>query len=520
MERPAISTEQDLDLLRGFFDETSDMLAVIDVSTDTITTCNRTLCHVLGRERKSLVGEDIRTLYHPGCFEEVDRVLNYFRETQSAHSVALELQNAQGERIPVALTLSPNHDSTGKPSGCRAIWRDMSLQRKVERLQLELRLQETQKTQSLGLLAGGIAHDFNNLLVAIIGNAGLGLLEASSESSVGKKLVDIETAAQRAADLTKQLMAYSGAGGNSKASFDLSKVVTEMGHLLDIAISRKAVLQYDLAGEPVNAMGDITQIRQVIMNLLTNSSDAIGSRSGLITIRTGVQDVSTRMLRNMLLNEDMKPGQFAFLEVSDTGKGIATHLQDKIFDPFFTTKTKGHGLGLAAVLGIVRNHHGTLDIQSEPGNGTTIRVMLPVAESTQTPPPAPAPARAARDEHVLVVDDEEHVLDVAKQMLEHHGFRVSVATNGREALEAVTASANGFDLILMDVTMPEMDGMAAYKAINKIHGDSRIVLMSGYSQQHTANALAGLGHVGFLQKPFRVQSLIHAVVDGLDSELA
>ncbi|MCP4645185.1 MAG: GAF domain-containing protein [bacterium] len=259
----------------------------------------------------------------------------------------------------------------------------------TQRRRLEERFQQAQKQESLGVLAGGIAHDFNNLLMGILGNAGLALLDLTPEAPARESVSQIETAALRAADLTKQLLAYSGRGQIDVQSVDLSHVVEDMSHLLGTAVSKKAILRYDLdEGIPL-VEGDATQVRQVVVNLTTNASDAIGNRSGVITVRTGATHADEEYLSQMYLNEDLPEGQYVFVEVSDTGCGMDAETEARIFDPFFTTKFVGRGLGLAAVLGIVRGHRGALHVHSRPGQGTVIRVLFPardVAPAEETDP--------------------------------------------------------------------------------------------------------------------------------------
>ncbi len=374
---------QDDCFYRQFFEEAPDMFAAVDAKTGQIKTCNKTLCAALGYPKEDIVGKDVHSMYSPECQKEVGRAFKSFIEHGEAESSCLELLKADGSTLEVSLRESSLRNENGEIIESRSIWRDLTLMRQVERLELEVRLQDTEKVESLALLAGGIAHDFNNILASVLGNAGLGMLQYPKESPAQHLFQEIETAAQLAADLTKQLMAYSGSGVNEKSSFDLTKVVAEMGHLLDVAISRKSVLRYDFAHEAINVLGDITQIRQVIMNLLINASDAIGDRSGMITIRTGLLDANPEYLVDTMLGDGIESGYYGFLEVSDTGEGLSLESKNKMFDPFYTTKPTGHGLGLAAVLGILRAHHGTLRVYSEIGNGTTIKVLLPMLDHVE-----------------------------------------------------------------------------------------------------------------------------------------
>ena len=405
-------------------------------------------------------------------------------------------------------------DFHGEPSNI-VIAHDVTERKRAEeeRLELEARIQHTQKLESLGVLAGGIAHDFNNLLMGVLGNASLALLDLPPESPVRGSVKRIETAAHRAADLTKQLLAYSGKGRFVVQHMDLSKVVDEMVHLLKTVISKKATLRFDFAPSLPSIEADATQMRQVVMNLITNASDALGEAPGLIAIRTGVEDVDADYLSGTYLDEDLEPGQYVFLEVSDTGCGMDAEVIRKIFDPFYTTKFTGRGLGLAAVLGIVRGHHGAIDVTSEPGQGSCITVLFPRAA------PDHLPDVRQRDEvetwrgsgAVLVVDDEETVRSVASLVLERHGFEVMTANDGEEAVAVYKEHGDRIQLVLLDMTMPRMGGEETYKALVELNPNVRILLSSGYNEQEAVGRFAESGLAGFIQKPYTPTELITVV---------
>lgn len=453
----------------AFFEEAPDMFCSVDPTTGQIRSCNQRLVDKLGYSRDEMIGQHISFVYDPDCRDQVERAFESFVSSGEAEDPHIRLRKKSGERIDVSLKVSSSRDEQGRIVESRSIWRDITSELEVARLELELRLQKAQKMESLALLAGGIAHDFNNLLVSILGNANLAISEIAIESPVAEKIQAIETAAKRAADLTKQLLAYSGTESHQKRVFDLSAVVEEMGHLLDVAISKKVVLNYGLASDPIRVRGDVTQIRQIIMNLLTNGSDAIGVTSGMITIRTGLQIATKEYLANTLLPQNVEEGTFGYLEISDTGDGIKADDVAHIFDPFFTTKASGHGLGLAAVIGIVRAHGGTIRVYSEVGNGTTFKILLPLSEQTVSLEPKDLMYRAPNGEHILVVDDEDHVQAVTIMILEHFGFTTSRCSDGREAVERYRADKDSIDLVLMDVTMPHMDGITAFRQIQSIN---------------------------------------------------
>ena len=379
-----------------------------------------------------------------------------------------------------------------------------------ERRLLDDRIRETQRLESLGLLAGGIAHDFNNLLVGILGNAGLALLDLAPTSPAREMVADIETAAQRASELSRQLLAYSGKGRFVVESFDLSELVREMVHLLRASVPRSAVIKLDrqLGAPVVNA--DVAQIRQVVMNLITNAADAVGSKGGVITITTGATFCDRAYLERTLLAQDLEEGDYAFLEVSDNGSGMDAATRGRIFDPFFTTKTRGRGLGLAAVMGIVRGHKGALRVYSEVGRGTTFKMLLPRTDDTDRR--MGDGSREIRELSgrglVLVVDDEAWVRDVAKRSLERFGFEVLVANDGHVAVEIFRERGEEIAAVLLDMMMPTMSGVETFRELRRIRSDVRVILSSGYNEQDAITQFTGRGLAGFIQKPYRPTDLV------------
>lgn len=388
-----------------------------------------------------------------------------------------------------------------------------------ERRRLDHQMQQTQKLESLGILAGGIAHDFNNLLVAILGNAGLALLELPPESPARQTVQAIETAAQRAADLTRQMLAYSGKGKFVIEPLNLSRVVEEMAHLLEVSVSKRAVLKYHFAPNLPPIEADATQVRQVIMNLITNASDAIGDRSGVISISTGMQHCDRAYLRESYLDADLPEGDYVYIEVADTGEGMDEATRARIFDPFFTTKFTGRGLGLAAVLGIVRGHRAAIKLYSEPGRGTTFKVLFPAARpsTARAPEPAPRPepeAATAPRGTVLVVDDDETVRTVTRRILERSGFTVLLAPDGLQALQVYRATP-GVALVILDMTMPHMDGEECFRELRHLDPTVRVLLTSGYNEQDATERFVGKGLAGFIQKPYRPADLLSKVEEVL-----
>jgi PAS domain S-box-containing protein len=396
-----------------------------------------------------------------------------------------------------------------------AVVRDVTdrMRAEKEREQFDRKLQEAQKLESLGVLAGGIAHDFNNFLTGILGYANLARMESPAGSPTIPSLQQIEKICLRAAELCRQMLAYAGKGRYVLEWLDLSRLVEDITHLLQISISKKVTLQLALASGLPAVLADATQMRQVVMNLVINASEAIGDRTGSVTITTRVVPVGEDRTFPADTEGELPPGDYVVLEVSDDGPGITEEVRRKIFDPFFTTKFTGRGLGLAAVQGIVRGHKGAIQVTSEEGRGTTFKVLLPCAKGP--PQPVPAPAVSALvwkgEGTVLVADDEEAVRSVATQMLEAMGFQVVLATDGREAVERLRDHPGAFRLVLLDLTMPHLNGEEAYREIRRLRPDVPVVLMSGYTEQEVTKRFAGQGLSGFLQKPFLAATLLQMV---------
>ncbi len=391
-----------------------------------------------------------------------------------------------------------------------------------ERQNLEAQVRHSQKLESLGVLAGGIAHDFNNLLVGILGNAGLALMEIPEGHSSQGCLKQIEQAALRLSDLTNQMLAYSGKGHFLIESVNLSELTSEMLHLLRTAMSKRAVLKTDLAEEIPPVQADPTQVRQVVMNLITNASDAIESSSGVITIRTGADYATAEELNKAFRVGDLPPGHYAFIEVSDTGSGMDEETQARIFDPFFTTKFTGRGLGLAAVLGIIGGHKGAIIVDSKKGQGTTFRVLFPVAGEHATKPTVEeTPVTEWRGSGtILVADDEDNVRRVTTAVLERFGLDVITAEDGRDAVEKFREQADSIDAVILDMTMPHMDGDEAFQEMRKIRPEVRVILTSGYTERETLNRLEE-GHLAaFIQKPYSPLSLIQQLREILEAHNA
>jgi PAS domain S-box-containing protein len=402
----------------------------------------------------------------------------------------------------------------GKPAGFLEITRDIS-----ERKKLDEQLRQAAKLESLGVLAGGIAHDFNNLLTGIMGNASLALDNTTTANPNRHLLEQVVAASQRAADLTRQMLAYAGKGRFITQRFDLSELVRELSPLIEAAVPKNIQLRLDLAPTLPAIEGDVGQLQQVVMNLVINGAEAMGSQPGAVLITTSIQDVDQQYIATLSLAHDIGPGNYVVLEVHDTGSGMDERTVSKIFDPFFTTKFQGRGLGLAAVQGIVRSHKGAIKVYSTPGKGTTFKVLLP---ATSEPAARISTQETSQYDRlrgsgtVLVIDDEPFVRNTAKATLERYGYSVIAAMDGREGVELFRKHEAAIRLVLLDLTMPVMSGEEALRIIRTINPNIPVVLSSGFNEVEAIRRFTGKGLAGFIQKPYTAAALATKVKDVLD----
>jgi len=377
-----------------------------------------------------------------------------------------------------------------------------------QRRHMEQKIQQAQKMESLGVLAGGIAHDFNNLLTSALGNVDLVDSLISGDSTTRPYLQKVESAILQMAELSRQMLAYSGGTPFDMRPVCLGDLIADMVDLLEVSVSKNATMRVEVPEKRPKVLGDPARLRQVIMNLITNASDAIGDRQGTLTLRLGAADVSPHELSKTLLGQPTNPGRYVWIEVQDTGRGMPAETQGRMFDPFFTTKHEGHGLGLAATLGIVRSHNGAIEIESTEGVGTRIRVLIPACTEEVSAPHSAVPEVVEYDEKgtVLVVDDEEYIRDLAENVLRDAGFEVLTSKDGEEAIQTFRRDQGAIDAVLLDFTMPGIDGAEVCRRLRAIRAVP-VVLSSGYSEAEATHRLSDLEIVGYLQKPYRAKEL-------------
>ena len=488
------SSRKELEELKHALDEHA-IVATTDVQ-GRITSVNDKFCAISQYQREELLGRDHRMLnsgFHPKAF------FRELWETILAGRVWRgEVRNKakDGSFYWVDATIVPLLDARGRPEQFVAIRTDITQKKESEEA-----LRQSQKLESLGVLAGGIAHDFNNLLTSILGNANLGACSLLPDNPAVRYFHRIEAGAQRAADLTNQLLTYSGRRRIQPVAMELNQLVQEITQLLEVSISRKSVIRFDLATSLSTISADPSQIQQLVMNLVTNASEAMdGAKGGLITIRTREEFLDEAFLADHSPILPLAPGSYVVLEVSDTGAGMTPETVARIFDPFFTTKVQGRGLGLAAILGILRQLKGSLKVYSEPGEGTMFRIYLPTLTPADNPQNLPDSADAWRGHGtLLVVDDDQSVRAVSREMAQRLGFHVLEAMDGLEGVEIFTRRSAEITAVFLNLTMPTLDGREACQRIRALAPGMPVILSSGY-QADVGEDIQGLA--GFLPRPF------------------
>jgi len=383
-----------------------------------------------------------------------------------------------------------------------------------ERRDLDERVQRAQAVESLGVLAAGVAHDFNNILVSILGTASLARMDLPEDAAVKGTLREIEVAATRAAELCDQLLACAGRGQVHQEDVDAHQLIRDMEPLLRSSVPAGVALQLVAAPGAAIVRADPTQVRQVVLNLVINAGEACSESGGRVLVRTSEQEVSRARLRTSLAGEGLPEGSYALLEVEDDGVGMDPALAGRLFDPYFTTRPDGRGLGLAAVMGIVRSHGGAMEMETEPGRGSVFRVLLPLGSGlpadTSWQTGECAPVGEAR---VLVVDDDPLVRRTVRRILQRAGHIVTDVEHGADALELLGRGVP-VDVVLLDLRMPGMSGAQVYERLRAAGFDLPVVVMSGFAEEEMLRRF-GDGLSGLVRKPFSAQALLVALDEAL-----
>ena len=502
---------QSLSLVQATLESTADGILAVD-NTGTIKSWNGKFIEMWNIDLKLLEARDDEKV-RSSVIHQIANADDWVRNLKELHSTptlsaffTIHLKDGRVfERYTHPQYL--NGEIIGRVLSFRDVTARVSAEK--ERLALERKLLETQKLESLGVLAGGIAHDFNNLLAAVLGNVSLAAMQIPPDSPARPFLGSIETTTHRAAELCKQMLAYSGKGRFVVQPVNVNALIQEMAELLRISISKNISLSFNLAAvHPVAA--DATQIRQVVMNLIINASEAIGTeKTGVVSLRSGVCQMTQAALAEAYLAPELPAGEYLYIEVADSGCGMDAMTKARIFDPFFTTKFTGRGLGLAAVLGIVRGHRGAIKVESAVGHGTTFRVLLPA--QTPLPETAPRTAPPKLSGNLLLVEDDEMLRMLQVRMVESIGMSALSVGSGPEALELFRKQPHHFSAVLMDLALPGMSGEDVCGEMLALRPDLPILLMSGFENAEVILRCGKKGNVRFLQKPFTPADLIREI---------
>ena len=484
---------------------------------------NAEFCRTYGRSAADIIGQTDALLLPPDDVAAVEAVDREILATGQARH--FEFHTPIGGRMRTYLVDKfPLQHADGSVHAVAGISTDITERRRAEteRAAMERRLLEGQKLESLGVLAGGIAHDFNNLLTGILGHASLCRAQLAPEAPEQSFLGHVEHSARRAAELCQQMLAYSGRGRLEVQAVELGALLHETIPLLRLSLPLHARLHLDLEPGLPSVIADLAQMRQIVMNLVRNAVEALGENEGDITVRTRLVAADAALFASCVHAPELPSGDYAGLEVSDTGCGMPPETLGRIFDPFFTTKFTGRGLGLAALLGIVRGHQGAVRVESRPGQGSSFHVYLPIPPPSRPAIPSapPFPATIARPfpvaVRILLVDDEEAVRETAASILRTFGYEISTAADGETALARFRENPAAYHAAILDLTMPGLSGQDLLLALRGLCPGLPVLLMSGYSEADAADLLAS-PRTAFLAKPFTVPALrdkLAALLDG------
>ena len=370
--------------------------------------------------------------------------------------------------------------------------------------------------ESIGTLAGGIAHDFNNVLLPIMLHSELAMMDLPSDSPIKHNLEQIFQAGKRAKNMVKQILAFSRQKKQERTSIKISPIIKEIVKLIRSSIPTTIEIRHHVEAKVDIIFADPTQIHQVILNLCTNASHAMSEKGGVLEIRLDDLDLDPTAASQ---HTDLNPGSYLRLTVNDSGHGMEPEVLNRIFDPYFTTKGpgKGSGMGLAVVHGIVKGNGGDITVESEPGKGTSIKVLFPKSEEEIPEDPKRFVQLQRGTEHILFVDDEKAAVDAMVAMLERLGYRTTARTSSIEALEAFRNNPQGFDLVITDMTMPNMTGKDLAKELRPIRSDIPILLCTGFSEQIDEDEAIEMG-ISFVMKPIVIHEISEAIRELLDKK--
>ncbi len=512
--------------LKTIFEHAVDGILIADQETRKFTHCNPMICQMTGYAEAELSTLGLGDIHPP---QDLPMVAEHFeRQIRGEITLARDIPVRRKDGSILFTDVNSFPIVLEGRSCLVGFFRDITDRRQAEtlRAKMEERLFHVQKLESLGLLAGGIAHDFNNLLTGILGNIDLALADLPAVSPIRENLMGINQAAHQAADLCRQMLAYSGRGRFVVQRLDLRAMVTELAPILTVTISKKVLLRQVFEGDVPPIDADPSQIRQVLMNLIINASESFGDEHGTITITVGARDCDADTFTGSVVRDALPEGRYSYVEVADDGCGMDPETRRRIFEPFFSTKFAGRGLGLAAVLGIVRGHRGAILLYSEKDKGTTFKVLFPVAEGEPAPPKTASSVGLdwKGSGTILLADDEPTVRDVGRKLLERLGFHVLLAVDGVDALrlfrETVVERHEKIDCVILDLTMPRMDGSAAFQQIRQLRPRVPVILSSGYNEQEVTQKFVGRSFTTFIQKPYQLLEMATRLREALTRQPA
>jgi len=476
---------------RSLFDLSPQAIALTELETGKLADVNNMFCDLTQYSQKEIIG---KTTTGIGFYSDNDRA-EFLKELQTSGEVnGLEMDfKAKDGAILNGLMFARVIRISGN-SFILTIFLDVT-----EQKQLQAQLQQAQKMESIGTLAGGIAHDFNNILYSMIGYTELALDDTEKGSQLHNNLKEVLIAGNRASDLVKQILTFSRQADQELKPLKIQLVVKEALKLIRSSLPTTIEIHQDISNTCGFVLADATQIHQVSMNLLTNAYHALEDKGGKMDITLNEIELDVDDLKDPA----MIPGPYVCLTVADTGTGIDESIMDRIFEPYYSTKVKGKGtgLGLAMVHGIVKSCGGNISVYSEPGKGTTFHVYLPVIQSQETEEPRVISPVERGKERILVVDDEEQIVRMTQQMLERLGYYVTARTSSIEALEAFRAAPDKFDLVITDMTMPNMTGIHLTQKLIEIRPDIAVIICSGFSEKISAHKAKAMGIHGYVMKP-------------------
>jgi len=478
-----------------------------------VTSWNPAAEELYGYTAMEMLGRNVSVLIPENRTAELASIMERVRTGET--NVPMETVRVRKDRSArdIYVTISPIKDGNGRIIGASSIARDIT-----DRKQSEQKLRETQRLESLGVIAGGVAHDFNNLLVGILGNASLAADSIPPSNPTHALIEHVISAGEKAATLTRQLLAYAGKGNFITKNLDMSVLVREISGLIQTSIPRTVQVRLELASDLPPVLADPGQMQQLIMNLVINGAEAIvEGQNGTVLVTTESQEVDEMYLKTNFAGETASTGRYVSIEVHDSGIGIPEDVRAKIFDPFFSTKFTGRGLGLAAVLGIVKGHKGMIRVYSIPGRGSTFKVLLPAAggkvDATSERETLPELRGVG---NILVIDDEEVVRSTVKSTLENYGYTVLVAGDGREGLEIYEKRGADIALVLLDMTMPVMGGEETFRRLRAINPQSVIVVSSGYNEVEAIRRFTSKGIAAFIQKPYTASKIARVIKQAVE----